>query len=69
MSHRAAAILQQFKLTQTATGWEATWLRPDGTVFSSYTDADKARLCRTVRCQWGHFNYQDEAEAFAKVFN
>lgn len=67
MSNRAAAIKSHFILRATTEGFEALWLRPDGTVFSRYTNTDRAKLVSTVQCQWGHFNYEDEARAFAEV--
>lgn len=49
-------------------GYRAVYQRPDGSVFSSIEGTSRVEVVRIARCRWGHFNFNDEAEAFAEVF-
>jgi len=68
ISRRAESIRKAFSLRTTATGYEALWKRPDGSIFAAITGSSRAVVIRNARCNWGHFNFEDEAEAFAEIF-
>jgi hypothetical protein len=67
-AERVQYIRDHFKLNETPSGWEALWLRPDGSVFASLRHVERAEVRRLARARWGHFNFDDEAEAFAEIF-
>jgi len=66
-SRRAQYILDNYRLEQTTEGWRAvTFFR--GKVLSEIVHAQKQETIREARSRWGHFNFSDEAEAFASIF-
>lgn len=67
-AERVQYIRDHFKLSETPSGWEALWLRTDGSVFASFKHTDRVEVCYQARHRWGHFNWLDEAEAFAEIF-
>jgi hypothetical protein len=67
-NQRIAYIRSHYKLEQVPGGWRAQSLRTDGTVFAEYTRPTRDAVCYTARCQWGHFNFEDEARAFKEIF-
>lgn len=67
MTKRAQYIKDSFRLYQTDNGYRAVSLYK-GREFSFVEGPVRAEVIREARRQWGHFNYGDEAEAFAEVF-
>jgi hypothetical protein len=67
-AQRIAHILSAFRIEQHSGGIRALWTRPDGSVFAAITGTDRSDVIRRARALWGHFNYDDEAEAFATIF-
>lgn len=65
---RDEQIRKTFSLQPTTYGFEALWTRRDGSTFAAITGTDRAKVIRAARQSWGHFNYADEAEAFAEIF-
>ena len=64
---RVAYIKTHFMLKQVGPDmWEAIWDHPPGK--SVIIGATKERVCREARAWWGHFNFDDEAIAFAEIF-
>lgn len=50
-------------------GWEAVAFRSDGrTPYASFVRETREEVCRLARCHWGHFNFNDEAQAFGEIF-
>ena len=74
MNRRAQYIRDHYKLERTADGWRAVSNHggiSNGRAWHSHseiTDSNRATLIARVRREWGHFNFEDEAEAFAEVF-
>lgn len=64
---RAQYILNNYRLEQTAEGWRAVSLY-QGRVYSTIERSTREETCRKARCEWGHFNFEDEARAFATIF-
>lgn len=65
---RAEYIKANYTLTQDAVG---TWIGRswfEGRCVSMFADASKSLVVDHCRRHWGHFNYQDEAEAFGEIF-
>jgi hypothetical protein len=62
-SRRAAYIRQSFSLRCEAGVWVArsAW-------GSSISSDDLAAVVSQARRRWGHFNFEDEARAFAEIF-
>ena len=67
MTKRAQYIVDNYRLEQTSNGWKAVSMY-NGRVFAQYECLTREECIRKARCQWGHFNYSDEAEAFATIF-
>lgn len=69
LSPRAAYVYVNYTLTQFPDGqWEAlavgcTWSRKH-----RITGPDKSAVCSEFRRHWGHFNFEDEAQAFSEIF-
>ena len=61
MSKRAAYIRENYSLKAEDEFWVARW--PGGSI----TGVERDRVVRQFRCLAGHFNFEDEAEAFAEV--
>lgn len=68
--NRAQYIRDTFSLHQDEHSglWVAEWFRADGSLFAAKQHADRGALIRHVRADWGHFNFDDEARAFAEIF-
>lgn len=67
VSRRAQWILDNYRLEQTAAGWRAVTFY-GGKVFAEYIRPTREEVIRLARCQWSHFNFEDEAEAFNSIF-
>lgn len=66
---RVAYIQSHYAINQTPEGWEAVSFKADGVTRDSvHSAATRAEVCRLARCWWGHFNFEDEAEAFSAIF-
>ena len=62
MNKRRDYIKHNYSLRETAGGWIAK---------SPYGEISSRNRCETIRRarrNWGHFNFEDEAEAFGKIF-
>ena len=67
-SKRALNILDNYSLRQMDDGrWEALSML-DGNVFERYEADTREEAIRLARANWGHMNFEDEAEAFGVVF-
>ncbi len=65
---RARYIRDNFSLSRQPSGqWVAT-AKAKGDVDSQFVGDDKEEVCRRARCEWGHMNHQDEADAFDDIF-
>jgi hypothetical protein len=64
----ALYVLKNYKLEATATGFKATNLQGGYSAPAVFEGADRAEVIHRARCHWGHFNHQDEADAFGEVF-
>lgn len=62
-NERQRYIRTNYSLTQAPDG---TWVAR--CPYSTIKGADRAAVVRKARCEWGHFNFDDEAEAFAEIF-
>jgi hypothetical protein len=73
---RARYIREHYRLEQTGGVWRAvsehggvhaqtgkTWHSRD-----VIEGPDRGEVTRQARCRWGHFNFEDEAQAFAEIF-
>lgn len=66
-SARARHILGAYRLETDGKIYRATsWFQ--GRVMSSIEHDRLECTIAEARCQWGHFNFRDEAEAFATIF-
>ncbi len=71
MSKRAEWIKAHYQLEEATFFGEPGWraVHHDNRTFISVFYADtREEACRLARLNWGHFNYQDEAEAFGEIF-
>jgi len=62
---RVAYIRDNFSLNYYSDNqeWIAAWKG-----FCTFTSKDKAYVISKARREWGHFNFEDESEAFAEIF-
>lgn len=66
-AERAQYIRDNYFLRETGEGFEAVAMYR-GAVVSRYSGPDRREVCRLARLNWGHFNFEDEARAFAEIF-
>lgn len=66
-AERREYIRQNFKLRDMGGTWMATQAY-QGKVVASRAGNDKRKLVDMVRRDWGHFNFDDEADEFNKIF-
>ena len=59
---RIAYIKSNYSLTLVDGIWVAK------SPYSEIKGADHVRVRFEARCRWGHFNFEDEARAFAEIF-
>lgn len=64
---RVAYIRKHYALNPTPSGWEAVSTSDTGPAMT-ISGPERAGVVRTARCQWGHFNFADEADAFFEIF-
>lgn len=64
MSYRAEYIRRHYSLTCE----DGVWVARMGGGFSVISGPDRERVVREARCRWGHFNFQDEVDAFNEIF-
>ena len=68
ISRRAQYILDNYRFEQQPDGrWRAVTFY-QGRIFGEIIGPDREAVRREARCRWGHFNFEDEAEAFARIF-
>ena len=67
ISTRAAYVLANYYFRAIPGGFEAVSLFR-GKIFSRFEGPDADALKRLARCQWGHFNFEDESRAFNTIF-
>lgn len=66
-SERAQYIASNYSLTKAADGrWHALNLY-QGRVWGEFFGT-REEVIRNARCQWGHFNFEDEAAEFNRIF-
>lgn len=76
MTPRAQSVLDHHRLERTPDGWRATcdysgtdpqtgraWRR-----CVTIEGPDRAVVVRQARCEWAHFNFEDECRAFDTIF-
>lgn len=66
-SPRAQYVLDTYHLDRTPDGWRA-WNTFEGRVLFEKVAATREEAVHYARCHWGHFNFEDEAEAFNTIF-
>lgn len=67
LTPRAKYIIENYRLEQTSDGWRAVSMYA-GKVWSEKFATTREEAVRLARVWWGHFNFQDEAEAFNSIF-
>lgn len=65
---RALWVLQNYKLEFIAGSWRASVKGCEWSEHRVIEGADRAAVVHEFRCRWGHFNHQDEADAFGQIF-
>lgn len=69
LSKRAQYIKDHYKLIQkTENLWEAQNIWND-THIEKIKGTTKESVCYEARCLWGHFNFEDEAREFSRIFS
>jgi hypothetical protein len=79
MTDRAAYIREHYALTShVVSGQRVLWIatrhhtdRRTGfrKLLATIDGTDRDDVTRRARCEWGHFNFEDEAAAFAEIFS
>jgi hypothetical protein len=68
-TNRVTYIRKNYTLTQLPGGeWEARAVGCEWSSKARIVGSDRTEVCRQFRAYWGHFNYQDEADAFGAIF-
>lgn len=64
---RAESIKANYRFEKTQTGYRFTVAGCEWSSKRVIEGADRETVAREARCHWGHFNFEDEARAFAEV--
>ena len=66
---RTQYIEENYSIKQLPSGeWEALNLY-QGRVAHRIAGFDRDRVVYEASCRWGHFNFQDEADTFYRIFH
>lgn len=66
-TRRAQYVLDNYRLEPYEGGWRALMSWPGGK-WQVIEGANRTEVVNKARSHWGHFNFQDEAEAFDEIF-